>query len=74
MSSTSQIGSAVRRALMFSAVAASANLPALAQTKPEAAPAAAAAPAAEITEVVVTGSRIPQPQLEAARSQPLSTH
>jgi len=61
MSKTSQIGTAVRRALMFSAVAATANLPSMAQTKPDA---AAAAP--EVETVVVTGSRIPQPQLEAA--------
>ena len=58
MSSTSQIGSAVRRALMFGAVAATASLPAMAQTRSEAA-------APEIETVTVTGSRIPHPQLES---------
>ena len=57
MSSSNQIGSAVRRALMFSAVAAAASLPALAQTKPPAAP--------EVETITVTGSRIPQQQLES---------
>jgi iron complex outermembrane receptor protein len=63
MSSTSQIGTAVRRALMCGALAASASLPALAQTKADAA--AASPPTGAIEEVVVTGSRIPQPQLES---------
>jgi iron complex outermembrane receptor protein len=69
MSSTSQIAVAVRRAVMFGAVAATASLPTLAQTKPEAGTATATEPAIET--VVVTGSRIPQPALEA--NSPLTT-
>ena len=63
MSSTNQIGSAVRRALMLGAVAATASLPALAQTKPDATTSTAAGP--EVETIVVTGSRIPQPALES---------
>jgi len=58
MSSPSQIRGAVRRALMLSAAAATASLPAVAQVKPEAAP--------QVETIVVTGSRIPQAQLESA--------
>ncbi|TLZ31460.1 MAG: hypothetical protein E6K32_20005, partial [Gammaproteobacteria bacterium] len=57
MSSTRQISGAVRRALMLSAAAATASLPALAQVKPEAAP--------QVETIVVTGSRIPQVQIES---------
>ncbi len=57
MSSTSQIGIAVRRALVLGAVATSSSLPALAQNVP--------APAPEVETITITGSRIPQPQLEA---------
>src|ERR1700751_934940 len=60
MSNTSEIGKAVRRALVFGAVTATAGVPALSQTAPPAATETA------ITEVVVTGSRIPQPQLQSA--------
>lgn len=61
MSHSNQIGSAVRRALMLGAMA-GASLPATAQTVPAAAAAATEVP---VQTVVVTGSRIPQPQLEA---------
>jgi len=57
MSSTRQISGAVRRALMLSAAAATASLPAVAQVKPEEAP--------QVETIVVTGSRIPQAQLES---------
>jgi len=57
MSSTRQIRGAVRRALMLSAAAATASLPAVAQVKPEEAP--------QVETIVVTGSRIPQAQLES---------
>lgn len=61
MSSTGQIRGAVRRALMvsLSAAAATTSLPAMGQT----------APAPEnnpVETIVITGSRIPQPQVEAA--------
>jgi iron complex outermembrane recepter protein len=56
MSSTRQIRGAVRRALMLSAAAATAS-PALAQVAPEAAP--------PVETIVVTGSRIPQVQIES---------
>ena len=57
MSSSSQISRAVRRALVLGAVAAAGSLPAMAQEQ--------AAKPAEIETVTVTGSRIPQPQLES---------
>jgi iron complex outermembrane receptor protein len=57
MSSSSQISRAVRHALVLGAVAAAGSLPAMAQEQ--------AARAAEIETVTVTGSRIPQPQLES---------
>jgi outer membrane receptor protein involved in Fe transport len=60
MSNTSEIGKAVRRALVFGAVTATASVPVLSQTAP------AAATETAVTEVVVTGSRIPQPQLQSA--------
>jgi len=58
MSSSSQISRAVRRALVLGAVAAVGGLPAMAQEQP--------AKAAEVETVTVTGSRIPQPQIESA--------
>jgi len=58
MSSSSQISRAVRQALVLGAVAAAGSLPAMAQEQ--------AAKAAEIETVTVTGSRIPQPQIESA--------
>src|SRR5882724_9151922 len=58
MSSSSQISRAVRRALVLGAVAAAGALPAMAQEQP--------AKAAEVETVTVTGSRIPQPQIESA--------
>jgi len=57
MSSSSQITRAVRRALVLGAVAAGAGAPALAQEPAKAEPA--------IETVTITGSRIPQPQLES---------
>ena len=56
MSRSSQISRAVRQALVLGAVAATGSLPAMAQQ---------AAKAVEIETVTVTGSRIPQPQLES---------
>jgi iron complex outermembrane receptor protein len=57
MSSSSHIRRAVRQALVMSAMTAAASLPAMAQDQPAAAD--------TITTVTVTGSRIPQPQIEA---------
>src|SRR5262245_7762038 len=57
MSSSSHIRRAVRQALVMSAMSAAASLPAMAQDQPAA--------AESITTVTVTGSRIPQPQIEA---------
>jgi iron complex outermembrane recepter protein len=62
MSSRSEVSRAVRHALFVGAVAGAGSLPAVAQQAPAAAAAAAEAP---IQTVTVTGSRIPQPQLEA---------
>ncbi len=59
MSSSSHIRRAVRQALIMSAITAAASLPAMAQEQ------AATAAADTITTVTVTGSRIPQPQIEA---------
>jgi len=58
--SSNQVTCAVRRALVLSAIAASAGAPAMAQDQT-----AAAAEAAPITEVVVTGSRIQSPNITA---------
>jgi iron complex outermembrane receptor protein len=58
MSSTKQISRAVRRTLMLSAAAATASLPAMAQVAPAPEP-------AQVETIVVTGSRIPQTQLES---------
>jgi iron complex outermembrane recepter protein len=57
MSSSSHIRRAVRQALVMSAMSAAASLPAMAQDQPAASD--------TITTVTVTGSRIPQPQIEA---------
>jgi iron complex outermembrane recepter protein len=68
MSSSNQISRAVRRALVLSAVAMAGNLPAIAQQQL----AAAAGNSEESVETVtVTGSRIPQPQIESI--SPLTT-
>lgn len=58
--SSNQVTCAVRRALVLSAIAASATAPAMAQDQT-----AAAAESAPITEVVVTGSRIQSPNITA---------
>src|SRR5437763_4457383 len=58
MSSSSQIARAVRQALVLGAVAAAGSLPAVAQEQ--------AAKPVEVETITVTGSRIPQPQLESA--------
>ena len=57
MSSSSQISRAVRRALVLGAVAATGSLSAVAQQ---------AAKPVEVETITVTGSRIPQPQIESA--------
>src|SRR5207248_7888651 len=57
MSSSSQISRAVRQALVLGAVAAAGSLPAVAQEQ--------AAKPVEVETITVTGSRIPQPQLES---------
>jgi outer membrane receptor protein involved in Fe transport len=63
MSTTKQISRAVRRALMLSvgaAAATAASLPAMGQAAPAPAP-----ESAQVETIVITGSRIPQPQLES---------
>src|SRR5213080_3965771 len=57
MSSSSQISRAVRQALVLGAVAAAGSLPAVAQEQ--------AVKPVEVETITVTGSRIPQPQLES---------
>src|SRR5437764_950088 len=63
--STNQVSCAVRRALIVSAMAASAAAPAMAQDQP------AGPEAAPLTEVIVTGSRIRDPNLVSM--SPIST-
>jgi iron complex outermembrane recepter protein len=59
LSSRNQVARAVRRAIMLGAIAATVGLPAMAQDQQD------TAPESEPEEIVITGSRIPQPHLEA---------